>query len=322
MATRSDECDEQMVSDQIFATPFRIDDINVFDDGTLADLLQRGVDDQTLALALHGATAGLVERVEQALLPQRRQAFVTALRQPAATDAIAAAQSKVLAAVFWELTYWQTPDLYEELTEGEHLHPGIFHRLAPELRGKVVLDAGAGSGRVTFDCLRYGARQVYAVDPSPGLLRILEHKRQREHAGAPVATLRGRFDALPLADDSVDVTLSCAAFTVEEEHGGEAGLAEMRRVTRAGGQIILIWPRPDDLPWLAAHGFHHIEVATCTDMLVHYRSLGSALRVARRFYAHNPAVSAYLLRHHRPEVPFAVLGMHPPCDYAWLRVAK
>ncbi len=86
------------------------------------------------------------------------------------------AQRQVLDGLFWELTYWKTPELYEELTEGERLHPGIFEHLHPDLQGKTVLDAGAGSGRASLECIRYGAKLVYAVEPSPGLLHILEQK--------------------------------------------------------------------------------------------------------------------------------------------------
>src|SRR5437764_7393640 len=92
-------------------------------------------------------------------------------------DEVEAARRCVLDSLFWELTYWKTPELYDELTEGEQLHPGIFQRLQPDIHESTVLDVGAGSGRGSFECLRYGAKRVYAVEPSPALLRILDRKR-------------------------------------------------------------------------------------------------------------------------------------------------
>ena len=309
----------------LFDNPFTVADIAVLDDETLRDVLRGGVhglahDD--VALALRDAPDALVARV-RAALPARECSHFDAVRMRRVSSAeLRAARRRLLDALFWELTYWKTPDLYEALTEGEDLHPGIFRQLGPALRGKDVLDAGAGSGRATFACLRQGARHVYAVEPSPGLLRILGRKLEGLPTSKRVTTARGRFDALPLPDDAVDVALSCSAFTADPEQGGDAGLAELKRVTRAGGRIVVIWPRPEDYGWFAERGFSYVALPVPKTMRVRYRSLRTALRVARRFYAHNRDVLRYLRRHRRPEVPFSLLGDNPPHDYCWLRVAK
>lgn len=307
----------------LFENPFQIEDLLVFDEQTLPDLLEHelaGLMETDLALSLHGASERLVERISRALPRQQRPGFQAALRRNAAQEQVEAARRRLLDALFWELTYWKTPDLYEELTEGERIHPGIFRRLAPDLRGSQVLDAGAGSGRATFECLRQGAQRVYAVEPSPGLLHLLEGKLAGHPARQRIIPIQGRFDALPLGDDSVDLSLACSAFTVEQ--GGESGLAELKRVTRPGGQIVFIWPRPEDYHWLAARGFQYAALPMSEEPRVRFQSLSSALRAARRFYARQPAVQRYLLRSRRPDVPFSMLGSNPPHDYCWLRVDK
>lgn len=308
-----------------FENPFKIADLSVLDDATLRDLLAGGVHGLAPAdvpLALRGAPHELVERVRAALPARQRRRFDTLIARPARSDVVKEARRRLLDALFWELTYWKTPALYEALTEGERLHPGIFRRLGPILRGKEVLDVGAGSGRATFECLRQGAHHVYAVEPSPGLLRILARKAGQSPMSRRITPVRGRFDALPLTDDSVDVALSCSAFTADPEQGGEAGLAELKRVTRYGGRIVVIWPRPEDYAWLAERGFSYVALPVPEGMRAHYRSLRTALRVARRFYAHNRDVLGYLLRHRRPEVPYSLLSDNPPHDYCWLRVEK
>jgi hypothetical protein len=123
-------------------------------------------------------------------------------------------------------------------------------------------------------------------------------------------------------DNSVDLTLSCSAFTAAPEQGGECGLAEMLRVTRSGGKIVLIWPRREDREWLSARGFRYVALPVQREMCVHFRSLQSALHCAQRFYAHNKAVAQYLLSQRQPEVPFSVIGINPPRDYCWLEVQK
>ena len=324
MQTLAQEEDVAAAPDEpLFENPFTIEDIMVFDDASMQRIFSTGgfgitLDD--LALSVQGASRALIKRIRRNLPPSQRSQFMQGLRHPCPGEQVQTARKRVLDELFWELTYWKTPDLYEELTEGERLHPGIFQRLEPDLRGKVVLDAGAGSGRASFECMHHGARIVYAVEPSPGLLRILEKKVANQPTHNRIVPYQGRFDQLPLGDASVDLALSCSAFTAEPEQGGEPGLAELKRVTRPGGKIVLIWPRQKDYDWLSAHGFQYVVLPVHQEMRVRFRSLQSAVRCAHRFYAHNRAVLRYILQRRRPEVPFSVLGLNPPRDYCWLTV--
>lgn len=310
----------------MFENPFSIEDLLVFDDAAMQHMLSSecltpAVED--LAWSLHGASKTLVERIRDSLPLHKREQFYAELRRPISRERVKAARRRVLDSLFWELTYWKTPELYEELTEGEQIHPGIFQCLEPDLRGKTVLDIGAGSGRASFECIRHGASLVYAVEPSPGLMRILERKLVGLLTGQPdgrIVPYPGRFDQIPLGDNCVDVSLSCSAFTAEPGQGGEAGLAELKRVTKPGGKIVIIWPRREDYDWLADHGFQYVALPLDQQMWVRFRSLQSALRCARLFYAHNTAVASYLLERRQPEVPFSVLGFNPPCDYYLLNV--
>ena len=113
-----------------------------------------------------------------------------------------------------------------------------------------------------------------------------------------------------------------AAYSHEENRADAAQLAEMLRVTRPGGKIVLIWPRREDRAWLSARGFRYVALPVQREMCVHFRSLQSALHCAQRFYAHNKAVARYLLSQQQPEVPFSVIGINPPRDYCWLNVQK
>jgi len=306
-----------------FENSFRIEDLGVFDDIKLQSVLNGGnlgLTVEKLAWSLHDAPETLIQRVERNVEVSERASFMEELRRPVPKSQVEAARRCVLDRLFWELTYWKTPELYEELIEGEYLHPGIFQQLEPDICGKIVLDAGAGSGRVSFECVYHGASIVYAVEPCPGLLGLLEQKIANRPALRRIVPLHGSFAMLPLADDSVDEAISCSAFTAEPAQGGEAGLAELKRVTRPGGKIVIIWPRTQDYDWLADHGFQYVALPEHEEMRVRFRSMQSALRCARHFYASNPNVVQYLLRERKPEVPFLVLGVNPPCDFCWLIV--
>ena len=307
----------------LFENPFYIEDLRVLDAGMLQHILshaQFGITLEEWACAVHDASYIVIDHLRQCMAPKQREYFTRLLQLPYDSEQSKRIRKQILDQLFWELTYWKTPELYEALTEGEHLHAGIFQSLEPDIHAHIVLDAGAGSGRATIECLRAGAGRVYAVEPSPGLLRILRRKLLAQEGGERVIVAQGRFEALPLEDQSVDVALSCSAFTAEAEQGGEEGLRELRRVTRRGGKIVIIWPRSEDRAWLEAHGFRYVFLPIVQEMKVTFPSLQDALFCARRFYAHNPAVTHHLLATQCPEVPFSVIGLEPPHYYCWLQV--
>src|SRR6266487_193872 len=299
----------------MFENPFSIEDVLVFDDATMQGMLSKGSFGLTLedmAGSLHGASEAAIAHVTCNVPAEASTYFLQALQRPLTQEQVQAVRRRVLDALFWELVYWKTPELYEELTEGEQLHPGIFQQLEPDVRNKVVLDVGAGSGRASLECIRYGAGLVYAVEPSPGLLHILQQKRADQALSQRILLYRGSFEHIPLADKCVDTTLSCSAFTAEPEQGGEPGLVELQRVTKPGGKIVIIWPRREDYEWLRVHGFHYVALPLHEEMVIRFRSWQSAMRCARLFYAHNVSVISYLQVQRKPELPFSVLGVNPP----------
>ena len=105
-----------------FETPFNIEDLEIFDDETLRFILSNfgfGLTLGKLARSLHGVNEGLIQRIEQNLLSSQRAVFLHELHRPISEVLVEAERRDVLRVLFWELTYWKTHDLYEELIEGE-----------------------------------------------------------------------------------------------------------------------------------------------------------------------------------------------------------
>lgn len=96
-----------------------------------------------------------------------------------------------------------------------------------------VLNVGAGTG-----AYEPAEREVTAVEPS------IEMIRQRSPAAAKA--IQARADALPFEDDRFDAAM--AVLTVHHWPDKEAGLRELRRVTR--GRIVLLTFDPAQRPWL------------------------------------------------------------------------
>ncbi|HEX9038885.1 MAG TPA: class I SAM-dependent methyltransferase [Ktedonobacterales bacterium] len=259
-----------------------------------------------------GALARLADRIERALAPASRETFVRA-RWSAATDQErAAANDAVLNCLAWDLTYWKTPDEYERLTAGEQVHLGALD--FARLDGGVALDAGCGSGRITFPLARR-ARRTYAMDPAPPLLHMLESKLAA--ANMPqVEILRAEFSRISLPDDSVDAAICCSSFGPLEARGGVSGLHELQRVTRPGGRIVIIWPEDPD--WFLRQGFHYTILPG--RLTITFASLDEACAVARRFYGETAL--RYLEATGQPELPYHILKLRAPRDLCWLTVQK
>lgn len=96
--------------------------------------------------------------------------------------------------------------------------------------GQRVVDVGCGPGALTSELVaRLGAEAVVAADPSQP---FAEAARDR-HPGVEVAVAPA--EDLPFEDGAFDVAV--AQLVVPFMNDAVGGLAEMRRVTRAGGVV-------------------------------------------------------------------------------------
>jgi SAM-dependent methyltransferase len=102
-----------------------------------------------------------------------------------------------------------------------------------DFTGRVVIDVGAGTGRLTFVAAP-DARAVFAVEPVANLRSYIREKAKRQ-GFRNVFPVDGLITEMPFPDGFADVTLGGHVFGdhVEEEH------RELGRVTRSGGMIIL-----------------------------------------------------------------------------------
>ena len=114
--------------------------------------------------------------------------------------------------------------------------------------GDAILEVGGGSGVVLREIARRtaGANPIFDVDINPYLLREAAILARRAGLAELMSFREGSAEAIPLADESVDVALS---FTVMEEGDADRMLAELVRVTRVGGRVAAIVRSCDMPPW-------------------------------------------------------------------------
>lgn len=128
---------------------------------------------------------------------------------------------------------------------------GVYHEIRPHYPLDVlrllspaerVLDVGAGTGKLTEQLVsdgRFG--QVYALDPSADMLRVLA-------THVPVALWRATAEDTASADGLFDA-ITCA----QTWHWVDpvAASAEFARITSPKGQVLLVWNTLDvTVPWV------------------------------------------------------------------------
>jgi len=132
-----------------------------------------------------------------------------------------------------------------------------FYRFAAQfIPGKVAADLGCGSGhgcRVLKDA---GAERILAVDASEAAVAFA----RSHYADCAEFSVQSVTDLAAYGDHSVDVAVSSEVLEHVKEYGwdkAEQAVAEMRRITRPGGLLVVETPNSE---MLADHGFSFDEI--------------------------------------------------------------
>lgn len=132
----------------------------------------------------------------------------------------------------WAPTYDDDPNPLLALEER------ALERMLPDLRGKVALDLGCGTGRWLKLLRRRGTAQVVGADSSWGMLQVAARKQ-----GLQRSLVRASCGQLPLADAAFDFAMCSFAISHIVELGGFA--AECARVLRPGATLFVSDLHPD-----------------------------------------------------------------------------
>lgn len=128
------------------------------------------------------------------------------------------------------LVYNKCPEFYD----GMGFHQWDLREITniTPLDGKIVIDGGAGTGRVALEAART-ARYVFAVEPVTRLRQFMREKATRQGQDN-VYVIDGFLHAIPLPDDFADVLITSHAlgWQLEDE------LREFERVVKTDGWVI------------------------------------------------------------------------------------
>ncbi|HJW08975.1 MAG TPA: class I SAM-dependent methyltransferase [Holophagaceae bacterium] len=137
----------------------------------------------------------------------------------------------------WAQAYREAPELFDAFARAEDPEGLVVRRLLDhaELKGRTVLEVGAGTGRISRELASHAGLYL-AVEPAPGLLA---HGLGADRP-AGVQILRALGQRLPLGDASVDVIVAAWVLANLRDEVGDAMAVEFRRVLRPGGEAWLV----------------------------------------------------------------------------------
>jgi SAM-dependent methyltransferase len=142
-----------------------------------------------------------------------------------------------------------------------------LNQLLPEVG--VVVDVGAGDG-FTAEVLNSAGRRVLAVEPAAGMRR----------PGRVLGWIAGVAQALPLQDASADAAYSTwAYFFTGAGWDPSPGLAELHRVVRRGGSLLIVDNVGDD-EFTALSG----DASSVTASVEQWRAFGFDCRVVETVF--------------------------------------
>jgi len=137
----------------------------------------------------------------------------------------------------------------------------IAKRLPSSGQGAIVVDLGCGPGLLSIElCKLLPNARIIGVDPSAAMLEVAS--RNADEAGvANYETRLGGAEPLPLESNSVNLVVTQGS--LHEWDGVEKGFAEILRVLRPGGSLIV---KDFNRNWLSrwkralVEPFHHLKM--------------------------------------------------------------
>jgi len=107
-------------------------------------------------------------------------------------------------------------------------------KVLPFIEGSKVLEVSFGTGYLMTQYVKHF--DAYGIDINDEMIRITRRKLEKDGLSASIA--KGNVENLPFANNTFDTVVNTMAFTGYPD--GEKALAEMKRVLRKNGKLLLM----------------------------------------------------------------------------------
>jgi len=120
---------------------------------------------------------------------------------------------------------------------------------------KIVLDVACGTGDFALETVKIKPEKIYGVDISSGMLEVGKQKIKKRGLEKLIQFKLGDGEKLDFEDNTFDAIT--VAFGVRNFENLEAGLADMLRVLKPGGKVVVLeFSTPTKTPMKQLYSFY------------------------------------------------------------------
>jgi demethylmenaquinone methyltransferase/2-methoxy-6-polyprenyl-1,4-benzoquinol methylase len=124
-----------------------------------------------------------------------------------------------------------------------------------EIKPERILDLASGTGDFAIESLRLKPKEIIGMDISEGMLEVGRQKMKKHGYDNIISMRLGDSEDLPFEDNYFDALT--VGFGVRNYENLDKGLAEMLRVVRPGGKLIILeFSKPKKFPVKQYYAFH------------------------------------------------------------------
>lgn len=160
------------------------------------------------------------------------------------------ATKKAQVARMFDSISWRYDFLNHFLSAGVDIHwRKKAMRELRALKPKLILDVATGTADLAIQAVKsLSPEKVIGVDISDGMLDLGRKKVEEKGYGKMIELRRGDSENLPFEENKFDAVI--VAFGVRNFENLEKGLAEMFRVVKPGGKVVVLeFSKPDRFPF-------------------------------------------------------------------------
>ncbi|MGB3182139.1 MAG: bifunctional demethylmenaquinone methyltransferase/2-methoxy-6-polyprenyl-1,4-benzoquinol methylase UbiE [Cyclobacteriaceae bacterium] len=128
-------------------------------------------------------------------------------------------------------------------------------RMLKPAQSKFILDIATGTGDFAIEALALNPDKVIGVDISEGMLEVGREKMKKKGLEDKIELQLGDSERLLFPDNNFDAVI--VSFGVRNFENLEKGLADMYRVLKPGGTVVIVeFSRPRKFPFKQGYNFY------------------------------------------------------------------